>query len=115
MIRMIQMKSMEELLKLYTNKIFIVFITIMVFIILSNISISTTGALILLIGIFYYYYGYVLYSTIFYIVADLCWAIMAYKSNDLTGMFFIILSIIVGTLVVVKINKGIFVKTLFKD
>ncbi len=107
--------NIDKLLKRYTKEVFLLFLFIGLIIILSNLSISTTGALILLMGIFYYYYGYVLYSTIFYIAADLCWALIAYKANDISGMFFIILSIIVGTLVVVKINKGVFVKTLFKE
>lgn len=107
--------NMDKLLKNHTKEIFLLFLVLGFLILISNISISTTGALILLMGIFYYYYGYVLYSTIFYIAADLCWALMAYKANDISGMFFIVLSIIVGTLVVIKINKGVFVKTLFKE
>ena len=107
--------NIDKLLKSYTKEIFLLFLVLVFLIIISNLSISTTGALILLMGIFYYYYGYVLYSTIFYIAADLCWALMAYKANDISGMFFIVLSIIVGTLVVIKINKGVFVKTLFKE
>lgn len=107
--------SIEEILKRYNNIVLIIFVLLCFCIIISNLSVATTGALILLMGIFYYYYGYVLYSTIFYIMADLCWALMAYDAKDIIGMICIVLSIIIGTLVVIKMNKGIFVKTLFKD
>lgn len=107
--------SIEEMLKRYNNIVLLIFLLFCFCIILSDLSVATTGALILLMGIFYYYYGYVLYSTIFYIMADLCWALMAYDAKDTIGMICIVLSIIVGTLVVIKINKGVFVKTLFKD
>lgn len=107
--------SMDDILKHYNNIVLLIFLIIGCIIISSDLSVATTGALILLMGIFYYYYGYVLYSTIFYIMADLCWAVMAYNSKDIIGMICIVLSIIIGTLVVIKMNKGIFVKTLFKD
>lgn len=107
--------SMDDILKHHNNIVLLIFLIIGCIIISSNLSIATTGALILLMGIFYYYYGYILYSTIFYIMADLCWAIMAYNAKDIIGMICIVLSIIIGTLVVIKMNKGIFVKTLFKD
>ena len=107
--------SIEEILKRYNNIVLLFFVLLCFCIIISNLSVATTGAIILLMGIFYYYYGYILYSTIFYIMADLCWAIMAYDAKDIIGMICIVLSIIIGTLVVIKMNKGIFVKTLFKD
>lgn len=78
-------------------------------------SILTLGGILLLLGSFFIYKGNIYFSTITYTLADLCWVSNAYTHNDIFGVLSISVGIIVGLIVMYKMNTGIFVKRLNKE
>ena len=72
----------------------------------------TLGGILLIYGSYWLFQGNVLFSTFNYVSADLCWVTNAVNIGDIFGAVSISLGIIVGLAVMVKMNKGIFVKDL---
>ncbi len=72
------------------------------------------GGIFLIIGAAFLYKGLAFYSIIAYFIADLCWLSIAFLTHSYFGAFSIIIGIIFSIGVWLKMNKGIFRKTLLK-
>jgi len=72
------------------------------------------GGVLLIIGAGFIYFGKAYYSTLMYALADICWSINAYQNNDIFGFIAVNIGIIVGAIVMYKMQKGIFHKNLKK-
>ncbi len=64
------------------------------------------GGILLNIGAFLTYKGKIYEAVLVYLVADLCWMIMAYIRDDMLGAFFIIIGTTLGFLAFLKMHKG---------
>lgn len=75
-------------------------------------SIGVFGGLIMLVGAWNVYKGNIFRSLFAYIVADICWVLIAYNAGDAIGALFILVGITISTLAYIKMNAGIMRKTL---
>ncbi|MEA1919179.1 MAG: hypothetical protein U9N52_05015 [Campylobacterota bacterium] len=64
------------------------------------------GGLLLNIGAFLTFKGMIFKAVLVYLIADLCWVIMAYKNDDYYGMFFIFIGMVFGFLAYRKMQSG---------
>jgi hypothetical protein len=76
--------------------------------------IGTIGGLLLIIGAVFVYRGEIFYSVFSYFLADICWVILSYQSNDIQGVIFISIGMTLGFLAYLKMNSGIMYKTIKK-
>ncbi len=79
------------------------------------ISFAVIGGILLNVGAFLTYRGNIYQAVIVYIIADLCWIVMAYEKNDYIGAFFIITGTTFGFLAYMKMKRGEMSKSLNKD
>ncbi len=79
------------------------------------IDFGAIGGLLLILGAFALYRGNVHLSIILYLIADLCWLFLSLQVGNLFGSIMIGIGMILGVGVYIKMNRGIFVKTLHKD
>jgi hypothetical protein len=79
------------------------------------VSYAVLGGILLNIGAYLTYRGKIYESVIIYLLADLCWIIMAYQKNDYIGMAFIIVGVLFGFLAFKKMQSGKMQKNLTKD
>ena len=77
--------------------------------------ISIIGGLILIIGAYFLYQGDILKSTLAYFFADVCWVVLALGRNEIFGAIAIGTGMLAGLLVFIKMNTGIFNKSIRKD
>jgi len=70
------------------------------------VSFAVLGGILLNIGAFLTYKGQIFKAVLVYIVADLCWVIMAYRNDDYLGTFFIVVGMTLGLLAYIKMNSG---------
>ncbi len=77
-------------------------------------SLAFIGGILMIVGSFSVYKGYMFHSVIFYLIADFIWAFIAFHSGDVFGGVTIILGTFFGMLTFIKMHKGIFVKDLRK-
>lgn len=75
-------------------------------------SVAILGGLLLNIGAFFTMKGYIYQSVAIYIVADVCWVILAYENGDMIGMGFISIGTLLGIIAFYKMYKGIMHKNL---
>jgi len=75
----------------------------------------TLGGFLLMLGAVYVYFGKIFYSIMVYTIADVCWLVNAYQHGDEFGALTVIIGILVGTIVVYKIQVGEFRKSIRKD
>ena len=73
------------------------------------------GGIFLILGAYLLYRGYAFYSIIAYFFADLCWLMISILNHAIFGAISILIGIIFSIGVWIKMNKGIFTKTLFKS
>jgi len=73
---------------------------------------GTLGGILLIFGAFALYNGKLLWSVSLYAVADIMWAILAYRQGDTFGMICVMIGLILGILVFIKSYTGVFVKDL---
>jgi len=78
-------------------------------------SLAVIGGLLMIVGSFTMYKGFIFYSVFSYLIADLIWAILAFQSGDIFGGITIVLGTIFGILTFLKMHKGEFVKHLGID
>ena len=78
-------------------------------------SYAVLGGILLNIGAYLTYKGKIYESVIIYLLADLCWIIMAYEKRDYFGVFFIIIGVIFGFLAFKKMQSGKMQRNLAKD
>ncbi len=80
-----------------------------------SISYAILGGIFLNIGAYFTYKGKIFEAVIIYLLADLCWIVMAYQKNDYLGMAFIVIGVCFGFLAFVKMQSGKMLKKLTKD
>jgi len=78
-------------------------------------SFAVIGGLLLNIGAFLTYKGKIYQAVIIYLIADICWIIMAYEREDFWGVLFIIIGVTFGFLAFLKMKNGEMNKTLNKE
>ncbi len=79
------------------------------------VSYAVIGGILLNIGAYLTYKGKIYESVIIYLLADLCWIIMAYQKSDYMGVGFIIIGVVFGFLAFKKMQSGKMQKNLTKD
>lgn len=79
------------------------------------VSFAVIGGLLLNIGAFLTYRGKIYESVIIFLLADLCWVIMAYERDDYLGVFFILVGVTFGLLAFNKMQKGQMRKSLNRE
>ena len=72
------------------------------------------GGLLLILGAFFVFKGDIFKSVGIYFVADICWVVLAYQHNDYLGMIFISIGMLLGVGAFIKMNTGVFNKTLHR-
>ena len=70
------------------------------------VSYAVIGGVLLNIGAYLTYKGKIYESVIAFLLADICWVIMAYEKDDYLGMFFIIVGVTFGVLAFLKMQTG---------
>ena len=76
---------------------------------------GTIGGILLIFGAFALYKGNLMLSVGLYAIADIMWAILAYRQNDTFGMICVLVGLILGVGVFIKSHQGEFVRNLHKD
>jgi hypothetical protein len=87
----------------------------MLSILLGMISFATVGGLLLIAGAYFTYKGEILTSVSIYIFADIIWILLGIQSGDFVGAGLIFIGGVLGILAWLKMNSGVFNKTLHKD
>ena len=78
----------------------------------GNMSIVMIGGMYLMLAAVWMYFGRILYASIIYVVADVCWAINAYQQQDYFGFAAVLFGLSMGLAVMYKMKQGIFVMDL---
>lgn len=73
------------------------------------------GGILLNIGAYLTFKGKIYESVFAFLLADICWVIMAYERDDYLGMVFIIIGVIFGLLAFLKMQNGQMNKSLNKE
>ena len=79
------------------------------------ISFAVVGGLFLNLGAFLTFRGKIYESVAVYLVADICWIIMAWERGDMWGVASIIVGVSFGLLAFIKMKTGKMNKTILKD
>lgn len=79
------------------------------------ISFAVIGGIFLNIGAYLTFKGKIYESVFAFLLADLCWVIMAYERGDYLGMFFITVGVTFGVLAFAKMQSGKMKKNLNKE
>ncbi|WP_345991892.1 hypothetical protein [Sulfurimonas sp. HSL-1716] len=79
------------------------------------VSFAVIGGILLNIGAYLTFKGKIYESVAAFLLADLCWVIMAYERDDYLGMFFIVVGVTFGVLAFFKMQTGKMRKNLNKD
>ncbi len=69
-------------------------------------SFALIGGLLLNVGAFLTFKGKIYQSVMVYILADLCWIIMAYEKDDFWGVISIVFGVTFGLLAFFKMKTG---------
>lgn len=78
-------------------------------------SFAILGGILLIIGAYLTFEGKIYASVIVYLVADICWIVMAYEQADIWGVVSIGVGILFGILAFIKMYRGKMSKNLMKD
>ena len=70
------------------------------------------GGILLNIGAYLTYKGKIYQAVIVYLIADLCWMVMAYVRDDMIGALFITVGTMLGFLAYLKMRRGDMKKSL---
>jgi len=76
---------------------------------------AVLGGILLNIGAYLTYKGLIFRAVMVYLVADVCWVLMAYERQDWLGMVFIVVGIVFGLLAFAKMRSGNMEKELKKE
>ena len=79
------------------------------------ISFAVIGGILLNIGAYLTYKGKIYESVVSFLLADMCWVVMAYERDDYLGMLFITVGVTFGVLAFLKMQTGKMRKNLNKD
>ena len=77
-------------------------------------SFAVLGGIFLNIGAFLTYKGKIYEAVLVYLVADICWIIMAWERDDIYGVISIVIGVTFGVLAFLKMKKGEMNKSLKK-
>ena len=77
-------------------------------------TVGVLGGIILILGSFFVYRGDIFKSVGVYFLADLCWVYLSYINHDIFGTISITIGMLLGLGAFIKMNMGIFNKTLIK-
>lgn len=69
-------------------------------------SFAIAGGILLNIGAYLTFKGKIYEAVMVYLVADLCWIIMAWQRDDYIGVLLIIVGVVFGFLAFVKMKNG---------
>lgn len=72
---------------------------------------GTCGILLVMAG-YLFSKGKALFAQILFLVMDALWIIKAYSENDMFGTITLSLGLLFGSITLIKMHKGIFVKNL---
>lgn len=78
-------------------------------------TVGFIGGCLLVIGALLTFKGDIFKSVGCYCIADVCWVYLAYQSGDVLGTLMTCAGLILGCAAFVKMNIGIFNKTITKD
>ena len=78
-------------------------------------SFAVIGGLFLNIGAYLTFRGKIYEAVAVYLVADICWIVMAYERDDFWGVLSIIVGVTFGLLAFLKMKKGEMNKSLHKE
>ena len=78
------------------------------------ISFAVIGGIFLNIGAFLTFKGKIYEAVGVYLIADVCWIVMAYERDDLWGMGSILIGVTFGLLAFLKMNSGKMSKSINK-
>ncbi len=70
------------------------------------ISFAVLGGLLLNVGAYLTFRGKIYESVAVYLVADICWIIMAWQRDDLWGVLSIVVGVTFGLLAFLKMKMG---------
>ncbi|QFR49033.1 hypothetical protein FJR48_04550 [Sulfurimonas lithotrophica] len=79
------------------------------------ISFALIGGILLNIGAFLTFRGKIYESIVVYLLADVCWIVMAWEREDFVGVISIILGVTFGLLAFIKMYRGDMYKSLNKE
>ena len=75
-------------------------------------SFAIIGGIFLNIGAYFTYKGKIYEAVAIYLVADICWIVMAYEKDDFWGMASISVGVTLGLLAFLKMRSGTMKKNL---
>jgi hypothetical protein len=78
-------------------------------------SFAVLGGIFLNIGAYLTFKGRIFQAVIVYLLADMCWVVMAYERDDFWGIISITVGVIFGLLAFYKMKIGVLRKTLDKE
>jgi len=78
-------------------------------------SFAVIGGIFLNIGAFLTYKGKIYEAVIIYLIADICWIVMAYERDDFFGVVSIFVGVLFGFLTFLKMKSGEMKKTLREE
>jgi len=73
------------------------------------------GGVLLVVGAIALYRGNVQLSIIYYFLADFCWLFLSFQVGNIAGSIMIGIGMILGVGVYMKMNRGIFLKSLKRN
>lgn len=77
-------------------------------------SFAVIGGLLLNVGAYLTFKGKIYESVAIYLLADICWIIMAYERDDILGMVSIFVGVSFGLLAFLKMRNGKMSKSISK-
>jgi multisubunit Na+/H+ antiporter MnhG subunit len=78
-------------------------------------SFAIIGGIFLNIGAFLTFKGKIYEAVAIYLIADICWIVMAYEKDDMLGMISITVGVSFGLLAFLKMRSGEMRKNLNRD
>lgn len=69
-------------------------------------SFSVLGGILLNVGAFFTMKGRIYKAVSAYLLADVCWIVVAYQKDDLLGMVLIVLGTLFGVVALIKMYTG---------
>jgi len=91
------------------------FTTLVIYMIITGMSVLTIGGIVLIYGAFLTYKGQIFIATGSYLAADFCWILNAWASADIQGVAFIGTGIFFGIIATYKMKSGHMNKDLLKN
>ncbi len=79
------------------------------------ISFAVIGGILLNIGAYLTFRGKIYEAVAVYLVADICWIVMAWQREDMWGVASIVIGVTFGLLAFLKMKHGKMNKNLNKD